>query len=474
MGVMRRSTIGVALLALVALLLAACGGGGGSKGGSTSGGANGDLPKCPLDALASAQKPVEITYWHAMTRVNEEQLKKLASQFNARQRDVHVTISGVPSYSDNLTRFKAGLGTGNLPDLIQSEETSLQTLIDSRAILPVQSCLTADHATTDDFVKRIAAYYTVKGVLQAMPFNDSNPVLYYDRALFERAGLDPDKPPATLDDVKAAAQQIVQKRVAPSGIALKADTVAFEHWLGKSGHTIVDNDNGRAARATKVTFDDATGEQLFAWIDDMTTSKLAISTTPGGVDHFLAVANGRSAMTIDSSAALGTIDQVLGSGQFKAVKLGVGPMPGPNSPEGGVLVGGAANYIVNKSSPAKQAAAYQFAKFLAEPQVQADWAAATGYVPVRTSSTKLAPLSTVWAQKPGYKVAYDQLLEGPENPATAGPVIGPYGAKGQGVRGAIIDALTRMLTENLPPADAIKDAAKNANAAIAEYNSRVG
>ncbi len=471
MGVMRRSIIVSALLALV---VAACGGGSSDKSQPADGGSNSELPTCPLDALATAAKPVQITYWHAMTRVNEEQLKKLTDKFNASQSDVHVTISGVPSYTDNLTRFRAGLGTGNLPDLMQSEETSLQTMLDSRAILPAQSCLTADHATTDDFVKRIAAYYTVKGALWAMPFNDSNPILYYDKALFQRAGLDPDKPPATLDEVKAAAQQIVQKRIADSGIALKTDTVAFEHWLAKSGHTIVDNDNGRTARATKVTFDDATGEQLFAWIKDMTTSKLALSTAAGGVDHFLAVANGRAAMTIDSSAALGTIDSVLGSGQFKAVKLGVGPMPGPDSPDGGVLVGGAANFIVNKSSPAEQAAAYEFAKYLAEPQVQADWAAATGYVPVRRSSTKLAPLTTVWAQKPGYKVAYDQLLEGPENPATAGPVIGPYGAKGQGVRGAIVDALTRMLTENLAPADAIKDAATKANAAIADYNSRVG
>jgi len=406
--------------------------------------------------------------------VNEEQLKKLTAQFNAKQQDVHVTISGVPSYADNLTRYKAGLGTGKLPQLMQSEETSLQTMIDSRAILPAQSCLTADHATTDDFVKRIASYYTVKGVLWAMPFNDSNPILYYDKALFEKAGLDPDKPPATLDEMKAASQQIVDKKVAESGLALKADTVAFEHWLAKSGHTIVDNDNGRSARATKVTFDDATGEQLFAWIDDMTKSKLAISTAPGGIDHFLAVANGRSAMTIDSSAALGTIDQVLGTGQFKHVKLGVGPMPGPDSPQGGVLVGGAANFILNKSTPAEQAAAYQFAKFLADAQVQADWAAATGYVPVRMSSTKLEPLTTKWAETPGYKVAYEQLLAGPENPATAGPVIGPYGAKGQGVRGAIIDALTRMLNDNASPADAIKDAASKANAAIAEYNSRVG
>ena len=87
-------------------------------------------------------------------------------------------------------------------------------------------------------------------------------------------------------------------------------------------------------------------------------------------------------MTIDTSAALGTISQVLGEGQFAAVELGVGPMPGPDSPDGGVLVGGAALYIVNQSAPEKQAAAYEFAKCLNEPQQQAEWAAATGYVPI--------------------------------------------------------------------------------------------
>jgi hypothetical protein len=53
-------------------------------------------------------------------------------------------------------------------------------------------------------------------------------------------------------------------------------------------------------------------------------------------------------------------------------------------------------------------------------------------------------------------------------------VLGPYGAKGQGVRGAIIDALARMLNDNVAPAAAIEDAATKANAAIDEYNSRVG
>jgi sn-glycerol 3-phosphate transport system substrate-binding protein len=149
-------------------------------------------------------------------------------------------------------------------------------------------------------------------------------------------------------------------------------------------------------------------------------------------------------------------------------------MPGPDDPEGGILVGGAANYIVNRSSDEKQAAAYEFAKFLADPQTQAEWAAATGYVPVRTSATRLEPLVTKWNDQPGYRIAYEQLLSGGTNDATAGPVIGPYGAKGTGVRGAIIDALTRMLSNDVAPDAAVLQAAEDANRAIADYNARVG
>ena len=156
------------------------------------------------------------------------------------------------------------------------------------------------------------------------------------------------------------------------------------------------------------------------------------------------------------------------------MQLGAGAMPGPASPNGGVLVGGAANYIINRSAPEKQAAAYEFAKFLAQPQTQSDWAAATGYVPISRGATTLKPLTDKWIAQPGFKVAYDQLLEGAASDATAGPVIGAYGSAGEGVRGALIDAMSRMLTQNLAPAAAVKQAATRADSAIAEYNSRVG
>jgi ABC-type glycerol-3-phosphate transport system substrate-binding protein len=83
-------------------------------------------------------------------------------------------------------------------------------------------------------------------------------------------------------------------------------------------------------------------------------------------------------------------------------------------------------------------------------------------------------LKEQYAQHPEYKVAYDQLLSGPENAATAGPVLGAYGSTTDGMRGAIVNALTGMLQGKQTPEQAVASAASQANAAIQDYNDRIG
>jgi ABC-type glycerol-3-phosphate transport system substrate-binding protein len=174
-------------------------------------------------------------------------------------------------------------------------------------------------------------------------------------------------------------------------------------------------------------------------------------------------------MTIETSAALGTISQVFSQGDYAHVKLGVAPMPGPAG-NGGVLVGGAALYISNRSDNAAQEGAWRFASFLDEAASQADWAAGTGYVPIRRSAVTLPAITALWRSNPAYKVAYDQLLSGANNDATAGPVIGDYA----GVRDAVLDGHQRMLTQHVAPKDALAGAAKAADEAIKRFDARVG
>jgi sn-glycerol 3-phosphate transport system substrate-binding protein len=428
--------------------------------------------KCPLNALKNAKsKPVEITYWHSMNRANEETLQRLADRFNSSQNDVRVSLVNQTTYVDTLNKFRAGLSTGDLPDLVQIEDTGLQQMIDTQAVLPAQSCVDADKYNLSDHLKRVVDYYSVKGKLYPMPFNVSNPVFYYNKKAFQTAGLDPSNPPKTLDEVKSAAQKLKDSgTVAQAGLGLKLDAWFLEQWLALGGKTYVNNGNGRKSRASSVTFDNATGKEIFTFMNDMVSQGLARTNPADGssaFDNLLGIGNGNFGMTIDTSAALGTIQQVLAGGEYPNVELGVAPMPGPKG-KGGVLVGGAANYIVNKSSPEKQAAAWQFAKFLNEPESQADWAVGTGYIPIRQAAANLPQVQQRWAEIAGFKVAYDQLVGGVANTATAGPVIGDY----QGVRDAVLDSEQQMFG-GMSPSSALKQAKQDANAKIEEYNSRV-
>jgi sn-glycerol 3-phosphate transport system substrate-binding protein len=458
------------LLTVVALVLTACGGASSSPSSDGGGGAAGG--SCPVGALAKASGPVTITFWHAMNRANEEALQKLVDEYQAQQPKVKVKLVNQTGYREAFEKYKAGLRTGDLPDLVQIEDTATQQMIDTQSIVPMGACVKADDYDTSDFIERTLAYYTVKGTLWPMPFNVSNPVLYYDKNAFTAAGLDPDDPPTTLEEVKTDSEKIKATGQYEYGYGLKLDPWYIEQMSAKAGVPYVNNGNGRDARATKVVFDNPTGLEIFSWMHDMVTDKLAVTNSaegPSSFDNLLGIRSKRNAMSIDTSAALGTISQVLSSGEGGGVVLGVGPMPGPKG-QGGVLVGGAALYVPKKSSPERQAAAWDLIKFLDSSTSQAEWAVGTGYVPLRKSAAQSPLVQDQWRKEPGYKVAYDQLVNGVDNTATAGPVIGPY----QEVRDAVLAGEQRMFTQGASARAALSSAARAADTAISEYNARVG
>ena len=465
MTTMGRHRLPTLLLTATALLVAACGSGGDE---TTAEGGPRLAERCPIGAIDEAGGPVEITFWHSMTESNLDTLTGLVRTFHGEQDDVRVRLVNQTSYDDTLTKYRAALEGGDVPDLVQIQDIDLQLMIDSRSVLPAQACVDAEDYALDDHLERVVAYYTVEDVLWPMPFNVSNPVLYYDKAAFRRAGLDPARPPATLDDVRTYAERIVASGTAKYGIALKLDAWQFEQWMGKAGAPFVDHGNGREGRATEVVFDGSEGLDIFRWLAGMERDGLAQVTSATGYDNLLAIGNQIAPMTIETSAALGTILAVLSGGDYADVELGVGPMPGPEG-DGGVLVGGGALYLVDRSTPAEKEAAWRFARFLNEPEQQAAWSAGTGYLPIREAAVTLPAITTRWAEVPELRIAYDQLLEGSFNVATAGPVIGDY----EGVRRAVIASWEEMFSQGLPPDQALRQAADDADDAIAAYERRV-
>lgn len=432
-----------------------------------------DPADCGIAQLEAADGPVEIVFWHTMVRTNLDWLVATTDAFNESQDDVRVVLRQQPTYQDLFTKYKAGLASGDLPDLVQMEETVVQQMIDSRSTIPVQACIDATDQDLSDFLPRALAYYESGGVQRAMPWAISNPVLFINRAAFRKAGLDPDDPPETLAEVREVSEAIVAAGGAKYGIALKPAPYIYEFLLAKSGGEYVDHGNGRQSRAQHANLDSPESVAIWTWWRDMVADGLALDTgaDPANIDHLLALANEAegAAMTIESSSAIGPVDAILATGAFPGVEPATAPLPAL-TPGGGVPVGDGALWIARSSSLARRAAAWRFATYLNEAEQQASMAVAGGYVPTVRSATEVPELVAKWEAQPMFRAGYDQLLTGELSDANVGTLVGEY----QALRNAVRDGLIRMLRQGVDPEEAASQAKAEADIAIQEYNDRVG
>lgn len=469
---MKRTLLG--LLAVLAVVAAACGGddgGGGGAEGAQGRDAQVDASLCPTDALADAQGPVEITFWHAMTASNEETLNALVDEYNASQDAVVVNPVFTGSYDETLDRYLTGLRSDELPNLVQLEETTLQTMIDSGSTVPAAACVESSGFDTSDILPAVLGEFEVEGTLWPMPFNVSNPVFYYDQNDFRAAGLDPADPPATLDEMTEAAQAIVDSGAATHGMSLEVQPWYPEQWSSMADQTLVNQTNGRDARATEATLDNDVMLEIFQWVSDMAADELVfnVGRNPSGADHFLALASGDAAFTIGTSGALGSVYDALDSGQGEGVDIGVGPLPGPVA-GGPTSAGGAALWLVaNGSSPEEIAATWDFVSWLDQPAQQAAWHIGTGYIPISYEAAEDPEVQALWAERPGFQVAFDQLADDGVPPGGGGPVIGAYVE----FRNVLEDAIEALVLDGADPQETLTQVQADANEAIASYNDRV-
>lgn len=450
--------VAAALFIAVASLLASCDGDGG-RGGDGAG-------KTPSG-------PVTVTLWHSIRSPISGALQRIVDEFNRSQTTYQVEAIFQGSYTESLNKLISSIGSGNIPSLIQLDDVSTQIMIDSGAIAPIQEFIDEEGYDLSDFDPKAMEYYRVNGRLYSMPFNLAGPILYYDKQDFIDAGLDPDDPPRTLEEVRQYAEKLVKRNeqgeVIRHGIALQISPWFFEQMLAKQGALYVNNGNGRDERATEAVFDSAEGKQIIQWYHDMIEDGLARNSGRRGEDALLSLAQDGASMAIESTAALGAAVALIAVIGEDPQRIGTGPMPAPEGEDGGIVLGGASFWILSERPEEEQRGAWEFIKFAASPEQQAQWHADTGYFPSRLSAYELPPAVQRQQQFPQFKTAVDQLRASPDNRATQGALLGRFGQ----VRDRITRAFEQVLGGGADPAEALEAAANDATEAIQDYNRTV-
>jgi sn-glycerol 3-phosphate transport system substrate-binding protein len=444
------------------------------------------LPDCPLEALDEAEGPVDVTLWYGgISGETDVAMQDMVAAFNASQDEVRLQASNQGAAYEEVYRkytSAAAAGPGQLPDLILLEDTQLQAMADSGQVLPAQSCMEASGYDLTDIVPSVRAKYSVDDVLLPGYMNASTPVLWYNKAHWERAGLDPEDPPQTLDELHEVARILKDEGVSSKPFSFKATRWFFETWLTGVGGEIVNNDDGRSGLATEATFASAEADELMAFLAAMTDEGLVnvFANVEGGIDQYLALITQESSMLIETSTAAATIAAAV-EGNISAQDAGVGfdastvdlsvlvpavgPYPGMEAP-GRVFPSGGAFYMLDTSAPEQQAGSWRFLEFMLDPANAKEWQFRGGYLPVVKAVNDDPEVRAFWEDELTgvlLEPAAEQLSAA--DPDQPGPLIGPY----PDVKDAVEAGIEDILLEGADPPSALDGAQDTATEALERY-----
>ena len=418
-----------------------------------------EVPEIEM-ADASEVDGTTISFWHSMGGVNGQAIDTLVQKFNdENEYGITVEAEYQGSYDDALNKLKSAQ-IGNMgADLVQVYEIGTRFMIESGWIVPMQSMVNADEYDTSVLEPNLAAYYTIDDMLYSMPFNSSTPLMYYNKDMFDAAGIT--ESPDSLEAIAQIGDTLLASG-AQEVMSLGIYGWFFEQFIGKQGLEYANNGNGRTEAATAVAFDEngAAANILNEW-KNLYDLGYAPNVGKGGDAGLADFSAGKSAITLGSTASLKQILQDV-DGKFE---VGTAYFPKVKSTdEGGVSIGGASLWALDNNDPKKLRATWEFVKFLISPESQAFWNAETGYFPVNVDAHDEDVFKENIEKYPQFQTAIDQLHD--SAPQYAGALLSVFSE----ARAIVESEIESMLNGNEAVDEAVDSMASQINDAIEEYN----
>jgi multiple sugar transport system substrate-binding protein len=326
-------------------------------------------------ATTSAQ-PVTLRfegYNYGTPGLGGQGMQMIIDEFQVKYPNIKIEAKNVPS-TDILKSVVAQATAGDPPDIAQMTFTSLDYIV---ANLPAQAI--NDIAPKEEFDELLSHILPsarklgiANGKLYGSPFTISTPTLFYNADIFKAAGLDPDKPPTTWEDVRKYSQQIKDK-TGKAGVYIAQENTT--DWLTQS---LISSNGGTTLSADrkKATFNQPEAIEVFSFwqnlVKDGLHPKFSID------DAQAALKGGNLGMLLWTNAVFPSL-ATAAQGKFDLrtagePTFGTKPVVPVNS--------GSALYVFSKD-PAKQRAAWEFLRFAASQRGYTIITSLMGYIPLR-------------------------------------------------------------------------------------------
>lgn len=328
---------------------------------------------------ATAQDPIEIEYWQYFFEGRVNAIDALIEQFEAENPGITVNQTHFP-YADYRTRIAAAVPAGEGPDIIQMFYGWVPDYIDAGLLQPLPQEYFPLEEIEDEYFDIVQAMI-YDGQLYAVPTAVRSLALFWNKRMFEEAGLDPETPPATLDEMVEYAIALTERdgggNLTAVGLTM-AMTGQDHHWwrevLVRQFGGQPYSDDGRT-----VTYNDEAGAAALQYYIDM-IQEHGVSDIGFMDEPQAAFRAGRGGMHIDGSFRLGALRDTRG------LDWGVGELPANADGERYNFSSYWVNGITTTPQGEEFDAAARFLQFITTPEAMQLWLETVGELPAREAA----------------------------------------------------------------------------------------
>lgn len=418
-----------------------------------------------LAASPAASATTDIQFWHAMAGEMGQRVEKIAADFNASQAEFHVSAVYKGTYPEVMTGAIAAFRAKQPPHIVQVFEVGTATMMSaSGAIYPVYQLMKDRGVTFDQkaFLPAIAAYYSdTGGNMLSFPFNASTPILYYNKDLFRKAGLDPNVAPKTFADVERDAKSL-QAAGVPCGFTTEWPSyMQFENFSAYHNRPIATEQNGLGGLGATLQINGPLQVRHLQNLVDWQKSRL-FDYGGRGDSSKPKFFSGECAMTISSaSARLGIISNM-------KAEVGLALLPYYADVDGAPqnsIIGGASLWVMRGRAAGDYKGVAEFLAYLAKPEVQAWWHQQTGYLPATTAAYEMTRQQGFYDKNPGTDVAIKEINLNPPTDNSKGMRLGSF----LQVRVVIEEEIENALQGKKTPQQALDAAVMRGNEILRQF-----
>lgn len=402
-----------------------------------------------------------ITFWHSFVQSTRPALEKLLDRFEEQHPNIRIDAQYIPTGDALAQKLITAVQSGSAPDISWIHSHYIGDLVDADAVYEMAHFIDGENGLSDeemgDIYPALIQYASWQGTMYSMPMEATNLGLLYNKDLFREAGLDPDRPPQTWEELREYSRRLIKDENGDGrneqigffvpAVPASGPQGAYMMWqwtpfLWQAGGHLVNEEQ------TEVLFDSQEGvEALSLWRD---IYQMQNQRTFTAEDPVTVMASQQIAMMLDGPWNLPRYPEL-----FSRFDYGVAMLPEGPAKRATVVAG---EYLAIFRQSENPEEAWEFVKWMIDPETQAFWSMESGYLPVRESVVEVEAFQEFLEERPDQRAFVEQMQYAQAQR--------PIDFHTMRIQRLIADAIEQATVGERAPEEALSEAAAEANSLL--------